>query len=81
MGTDRELFTTDCDSSVHTDSGWDDIHLFNTGGECTSYFDNALATGGNNIVEVFESFLTMDIPLFSGHLGLDALSHLMLSLQ
>ena len=48
--------------------------------------DNVFATGGNNIVEVFESlttsFCTMDTPLSSGHLGaFDALSHVMLSLQ
>ena len=47
-------------------------------------FDNVFATGGTNIVEVFESlttsFLKMDTSLFSGHLGaFDA--HLMLSLQ
>jgi hypothetical protein len=51
------------------------------------YFENVFATGGNNIVKVFESlttsFWTMGTPLFSGHLGaFDALSHLMLlSLQ
>jgi hypothetical protein len=48
--------------------------------------DNVFATGGNNIVEVFESlttsFCTMDTPLSSRHLGaFDALSHVMLSLQ
>jgi hypothetical protein len=50
------------------------------------HFDNVFATGGNYIVEVFESlttsFWTMDTPLFGGHLGaFDALSHLMSSLQ
>ena len=50
------------------------------------HFENVFATGGNNIVKVFESlttsFWTMGTPLFSGHLGaFDSLSHLMLSLQ
>jgi hypothetical protein len=50
------------------------------------HFDNAFATGGYNIVEVFESliisFWKMDTPLFSGYLGaFDPVSHLMLYLQ
>jgi len=58
------------------------VKLSNT----STKLDSVFATGGNNIVEVFESlttsFSTMDTPLFSEHLGaFDALSHLMLSLQ
>jgi hypothetical protein len=39
----------------------------------TTKLDNIFATGGNNIVEVFESLTTsiwtMDTSLFNGHLG------------
>ena len=46
----------------------------------TTKLDNIFATGGNNIVEVFESLTTsiwtMDTSLFSEHLGeFDAPSH------
>jgi len=51
------------------------VNLSNT----STKLDNIFATGGNNIVEVFESLTTS---LLSGHLGaFDSLSHLMLSLQ
>ena len=47
------------------------------------HINNVFATGGNNIVEVFESlttsFWTMYTPLFSGHVGAFD-THLMLSL-
>jgi hypothetical protein len=59
------------------------VHRSKTCCQTLQHFDNVFATGGNNIVEVFESlttsFRTMDIPLFSGQLGaFGALSHLML---
>ena len=49
------------------------------------HFDNVFATGGHNIVKVFEGLtkiLKDEHIVFSGHLGaFDALSHLILSLQ
>ena len=55
------------------------VHRSKSCYQTLKHFDNVFATGGNNIVEVFESlttsFWTMHTPLFSGHLGaFDALS-------